>query len=230
MKTFHPDAVWRPLEANNTVVQEPANPTFRIGRAPTIPLQDAAHVPVKHNFSESFAVPEFSGKQIKYELNRRGSRKRDCSGEQIFSEELRERGVPDPVFLSKHKLGPYSYPWEFANAFIPFHQDKKDKNHFSFELLMQWTNLKAALAGAGTNIYKGEYHPFSTKEIRQHFGLYVLHGISPTPRIEYKFSPEHKDRVCGNTFVHTSFGTNAKTGTSSSKHSLLAAILVFRSL
>ena len=165
MKTFHPDAVWRPLQANNTVVEEPANPTFRIGRAPTIPLQDAAHVPVKHNFSESFAVPEFSGKHIKYELNRRGSRKRDCSGQQIFSEELRERGVPDPVFLSKHKLGPYSYPWEFANAFIPFHQDKKDKNHFSFELLMQWTNLKAALAGAGTNIYKGEYHPFSTKEI-----------------------------------------------------------------
>ena len=210
MKTFHPDAVWRPLQANNTVVEEPANPTFRIGRAPTIPLQDAAHVPVKHNFSESFAVPEFSGKHIKYELNRRGSRKRDCCGQQIFTEELRERGVPDPVFLSKHKLGPYSYPWEFANAFIPFHQDKKDKNHFSFELLMQWTNLKAALAGAGTNIYKGEYHPFSTKEIRQHFGLYVLHGISPTPRIEYKFSPEHKDRVCGNTFVHTSFGTNAK--------------------
>ena len=126
-------------------------------------MQDAGHVPVKHNFSESFAIPELSGKHIKYELNRRGSRKRDSCGQQIFSEELRERGVPDPLLLSKHQLGPYLFPWEFANAFIPFHQDKKDNNHLSFELLMQWKNLKAALAGAGNNIYKGEYHPFSMK-------------------------------------------------------------------
>ena len=101
--------------------------------------------------------------------------------------------MPDPVFLSKHKLTPQSYPWEFANSFIPFNEDQRDKNHFSFELLMKWTNIKATLVGAGSTIYKDEYHIFSTKEIQQHFGLYVLHGISPTPRIEYKFSPEYKD-------------------------------------
>jgi len=75
-----------------------------------VPVQDACHVPVKHNFSESFTIPEFSGKHIKYELNRRGSCKRDSCGQQIFSEELRERGVPDPLFLSKHKLGPSLVP------------------------------------------------------------------------------------------------------------------------
>ena len=40
--------------------------------------------------------------------------------------------------------------------------------------------------------------------------VYVLYGISPTPRIEYKFSPEHKDQVSGNRYVHILFGTSAK--------------------
>ena len=93
MKLFHPEAIWRVLEAYNNAVKETANPSFHIGRAPTIPLQDTAHVPVKHNFSEYFSIPEFSGKEIKYELNQRGCCKRDSSGKQIFSEVLREREV-----------------------------------------------------------------------------------------------------------------------------------------
>ena len=37
-----------------------------------------------------------------------------------------------------------------------------------------------------------------------------MHGLSPAPRIEYKFQPQHKDRVGGNDFVYQSFGPNAE--------------------
>jgi len=54
--------------------------------------------------------------------------------------------------------------------------------------------LKAHLAGAG----KGgtcceDFTPFSMKEIRQHVGLYIFHGISPSPRIEQNFKPQKQD-------------------------------------
>ena len=71
--------------------------------------------------------------------------------------------------------------------------------------------MKAILAGAGTGgtIYK-DFTPFSVKEIRQHFGLYVLQGLVLSPRIEMKFKPQRVDPVAGNDFYHQSFGTNAE--------------------
>ena len=67
-----------------------------------------------------------------------------------------------------------------------------------------WTNQKAWLAGMV------DWKPFDPREIRQHFGLYVLHGLSPTPRVEYKFKPQKLDRVAGNDFVYSSFDANAE--------------------
>ena len=63
--------------------------------------------------------------------------------------------------------------------------------------------------GAGNRIYKDEWKPFSPKEIRQHFGLYVMHGLAPTARVEYKFRPQRVDRVAGNDFCFQSFGSSA---------------------
>ena len=81
----------------------------------------------------------------------------------------------------------------------------------SFELLTKWTNLKETLEGAGKG---GTYYtycvPFLVEEVREHVGLYVFHGISPSPRIEFKFRSQHKDKVHGNDFIHRWFGPNAK--------------------
>ena len=122
----------------------------------------------------------------------------------------RDRGRVDPDFKAKYKLKGESKPWEFAKEFFPLLKDEKDSNNsFAFEFMMQWSNLKAALYDAGDTINK-DYKPFTTKEIRKHFGLYVLHGLFPTPRVEYKFRPQRVDRVAGNDFVNQSFGKNAK--------------------
>lgn len=81
----------------------------------------------------------------------------------------------------------------------------------SIKLLTKWTNLKATLAGVGPdgNIYQ-DYHPFTNKELRQHIGIYILHGLSPSPRVEHKFKSQRVDCVHENDIVYASFGPNAK--------------------
>jgi hypothetical protein len=75
----------------------------------------------------------------------------------------------------------------------------------------QWTmftNLKAMLAQEGSAIYKG-FEPFTTADTKWYIGLMMLHGLSPSPRISYKFSDQATDPVNGNDFVKESFGKNA---------------------
>jgi hypothetical protein len=57
-------------KTNLAVVQEPTNPSFKIQRvhALTVPQEDAAHVPVKHDFDHTFNVPPFAGKTTAYVL------------------------------------------------------------------------------------------------------------------------------------------------------------------
>ena len=76
----------------------------------------------------------------------------------------------------------------------------------SFELVMKWTNLKAHLAGAGKGgtCYE-DFTPFSVKEIRQHVGLYIFYGLSPSPRIEQKFKPQRQDPLHGKDFIFNAF-------------------------
>ena len=62
------------------------------------------------------------------------------------------------------------------------------KERLSFRQLNNWTNLKASLADAGKDgsCYQ-DFKDFSTNEIRQGFGLYVLQGLCTSPRVELKF-------------------------------------------
>ena len=55
------------------------------------------------------------------------------------------------------------------------------------EDITKWTNAKAMMHNAGEG---GTEHPsfkvFTVDEIMQHLGLYILHGIAPSPQIEMK--------------------------------------------
>ena len=64
-------------------------------------------------------------------------------------------------------------------------------------------NLKETLAGTDRGrTYYTDCVPFSIEEIREHVGLYDFHGLSTSPRIEFKFRYQHKDKVHGNDFIH----------------------------
>ena len=81
----------------------------------------------------------------------------------------------------------------------------------TFQLLANWTNLKATFADSGPNgsCYQ-DYKPFSALELRQHMGLYIFSGLSPSLRVENKFYPQRQDEVHGYDSVYNSFGPNSE--------------------
>ena len=57
----------------------------------------------------------------------------------------------------------------------------KKWNHRTAQMT-EWTTIKIMPAGgAGSIMYTEDWKPFTTEELRQHFGLYVLQGFTPSP-------------------------------------------------
>jgi hypothetical protein len=145
-------------------------------RAPTIPVYDIDFVTIKHDFDKQlFDIPPFIGSKEVYLLDRRGKLRRDNEGKGMSEHQQRDRGCVNAAFKKKHNLSHRSKPQDFAEVFLPFTEDKKLKDHMSFQLLTRWTNLKARLASAGNLTYP-DWKDFSERELRQHVGLYVLMG------------------------------------------------------
>ena len=124
----------------------------------------------------------------------------------------REKGCINPEFIEKHNLGPSTTPPEYANIFLPFKTNIiGTKEYPSFQQFTKWTNQKAHHSGAseGSTGYYKTFKYFSIHKIQQHMGLYIWHGLQPSPRVEYKFSSPQNDPLHGNTFIHEAFGSNA---------------------
>ena len=124
-----------------------------------------------------------------------------------MKEILRLVSAVNPMFIAKHKLTKKSKPHEFAKAFISLQSKYSPHENmargFSFHNLTKWTNTKAINADAGRDgtTYK-DFVPFNVQELRSHFGVYVLHKLSPFPCVEYKFKSQLEDPVNGNDYVH----------------------------
>ena len=219
MKGFPPTAFWKILEPDECRVTEPTNSTFVNPRAPTVVEEEAIFIPVKYNFSKHhIEIPEFEGKVDIVKMvkgGRKGRRDRPA---------MKKDGTPETIAVKqnrlkikkrmkeKYKLSAFSHPHEFVEVFCPFNDHTvKGKSMFSFSKLCSWTNLKATLANAGPggSCYI-DYKPFTTNEIRQHLGLYILQGFAPSPRIEMKLYPQRVDKFNGNDFMYRSFGENAE--------------------
>ena len=101
----------------------------------------------------------------------------------------------------------YDVVFRYACCVLRFALIISISKNYSFQLLTRWTNLKATLANAGPGgACYPDFYPFSVREICQHMGLYVFHGVAPSPQIERKFKPQREDKVHGNDFIYTSFG------------------------
>ena len=216
VKDFPEGCYWRPLLPSSTAA-EPANPTFKLARAPTVPEDEAANVTVKWDFAEKFARPVFLGRYKRLVMQRNGRQKMDTSGLPLTESVLRKKGMPDPEFVKKHRLSVESTPTEFVEVFIPYFlnpyngKPKANRVYPSIQTWTEWTNKKAMLACAGAEgaIYEKDWHPFTMKELRQHLGLYILNGLSPSPHVEWKFKPQSACKTHGSDFVYQAFGPNA---------------------
>ena len=70
MKQFPSTSYWKVLQPEADVVSGPANPRFKVARAPTITEVEAKYVPQKYNFSQRFAVPKFEAVKTEPDLDR----------------------------------------------------------------------------------------------------------------------------------------------------------------
>ena len=207
-------AYWRPLKPNQAPVEEPENSAFLKPRAPTIREEDAEFVPVKHDYSETFVRERFGATFEEDLCFSNGRQKYNTDGSAKKQDVTRERGRVNPDFIARNGLTISSHPADFVAAFLPLNRNKYSNRHQqqpSFVLFTKWTNMKAMLAGAGSGgVLYPTWQPFAVEEIRSHLGLYILNGLSPSPRVEYKFRPQSVDEVHGNDFVSRSFGARAE--------------------
>lgn len=214
---FPEDAYWKELTPNAEVVTEPENPTFTstTTHAPTIEKSDAEFVPIKHNFDVSFDRPPFTGSIDVPKKYANGTVKKNRDGTIQLEKKTRKDGCLNPKFVKKYKLTRHTMPEEYMELFLPLSEENGVRKingvePLCFMKLTKWTNHKALLCGAGIGGCYPDYYHFTVQEIRQHVGLYIMHGLSPSPRVEYKFKPQYSDPLHGNDFVYKSFGPNAE--------------------
>ena len=61
-----------------------------------------------------------------------------------------------------------------------------------------------ANAGPGEIIYP-DFKPFTLEEVKKFIAIYILQGLSPSPKIRQKFKPQQEDPVNGNNLCHKVF-------------------------
>ena len=205
---FSSNAYWRSLDPTVDVVDPTKNAEDL--HSPTEPAEASqrSQQPEKKSFPDSFDRPVFLGKVKVPQFQQNKRKKIDATtSEQVYKEEARVKGSPKLEWLKKHNLSPTSRPVDFFEAFVPE------------EVLDEWTwftNTKAIMENAGKlgrgkkkkKIYP-DFVPFDVRELKQHIGVRILHGISPSPRLEMKFKSQRDDEVNGNDFVYRNLGPNA---------------------
>ena len=138
---------------------------------------EAKYVPYKYKFYQRVAVPKFEAVETEPDLDRRGKPNKDTiTGKSIQITTPREKGCVNAAFKRKYKLSATSIPWEVAYDFITLSdgngKKRRTKDALSFDLLTEWTNKKAHIAGAGKKVYKREWNIFSAIDLSHHFGSY----------------------------------------------------------
>jgi hypothetical protein len=212
LEGFAPTARWKPLVPIPEPLEDPnTNPRFR---APTIPANEAAFVPTKHNYVELFDRRPFGGRSKKPVKLRNGRPKRDKEGNVQQQTFVRERGGPNPDFLLRRGLTVDSSPQDWFKAFLPIYdgtgtQAEAIKNCFTHKWA-SFLNTKAVMLGAGTGsgLYP-TFKPFSHKDIEKHLALYFVNGLNPSPQVEMKICHQNDDPIQGSDLCYNSLGGSA---------------------
>ena len=144
-------------------------------------------------------------------MARNGKLRRSAIGEFKTEVEIQMNACIDPKMMEKHKLCQDTTPAEYMEVFLPKKTNpysRKGEDFISMSQITKWTNMKAILANTGTDCYKDFKEPFTPDEIQAHLGLYLLNGVSPSPRVEWLLNPQNKNPIHGKDFVYHGFKSN----------------------
>ena len=144
-------------------------------------------MPVKYDFQQIFDRDEFEGRVYMVQYFDNGTVKQNKDVTPMTDTCVSKKGTVNAEFIEEYNLTSCSHPDDFIALFLPLNVNlySTEKNlPPTFQLLAKWTNLKATIADAGPNgsCYQG-YKPLSALEFRQHMGLYIFNGLSPSPRV-----------------------------------------------
>ena len=200
-QNFPSGAYWKTLQPSGEI-DDPTSGGFH---GPTEDPETRELQPKKRKYDVAFDRPVFSG-LAKVPLLTRFKRRKLDQNKRVMSEvkTVGKKGVPNQDFLDKHGLNLHSKPHEFFAAFVPFSMTAKWNSYTTIKAQQE----NAGELGGPTGLYP-DWTPFTIKELHQHIGIRMLHGISPTPQLAMKFKSQTEDVVNGNDFVHRCFGPNA---------------------
>ena len=182
-------AKWKPIKPIEEPVVEPKNVTVTL-HAPSIPEEDAAFVPQKDNFAETFEHSPFLGCQKISCQHHNGHQMHDPHTNQLmWNDEVNIKGGPRAEWLKANNLDTNSSPADWFQAFLPVfdgscHQPWVSNTPFWTHRWAIFLNVKAASMGAGVQggMYP-DFKPFSYEDIEKHLALYILQGRNPLPQV-----------------------------------------------
>ena len=126
---------------------------------------------------------------------------------------MTDETVPNLEHLFEQGLGFDSHPAEWFDLFFPAKCIKgTHPKAVTMDDMTAWLNVKAKMANAGKGggKYKG-FVDFDKREFMSHLSLYLLHSISPSPQIDFKFKSEIEDPVNGSTLCNEVFSKGGVT-------------------
>ena len=209
--SFSPGAYWSVLECDGEFVDENTPDGFR---APTVPDGENSSVK-KRNYTQRFDRMVFTG-LIEVPMRcKRGKILKDKKGQVRFQRKQHTKTEVNMNFIRKHKLNLLSHPALWFEAFVPIKDQGED---FNMEKVLSWTNMRAWLDNASLGGKYNDFEHFTLDDLLRHIGLYLFHGLSPSPQIEMKFHRQCEDHVNGNDFVHFSFGGNTSKSKRRHRH------------
>ena len=200
-------------------------------RAPTEPENETREqYQTKRNYSHRIDRRVFTGKATLPKFWRgRLLATNQRTKEVLYEEDMPvEDTTPNINWCKSKGLDLDSHPVHWFDAFLPVKNKRGDNSYtmsnFSIENALSWTNTKAQMMNAGLGGKYDDFTNFSLMELMKHIGLYLFHGLSPSPQVEMKFRSSQEDVVNGNDFIHRAFG--GKSGLSVKDTNILKLFLL----
>ena len=173
----------------------------------------------KHNYEEEFYRPPFI-QYVKIPKFTRGNRlARDANGDIIYEEVSPTESSPNIDYLLQKKIHVNSHPADWFNVFMSKHSKRQSHpDEVSIADFTSWTNKKMIFMNAvqGGVVYLNCV-PFTVGEVMKHIGLYIFHGVVPSPQVEMKFQSTKKMKLMVVTSSMKPLAQERRRGTDNSK-------------